>query len=94
MGGWSDNDYKAISVPIGIELEVIGTELGKNGAPGILNFDKQIVKDKQQLYTRCPILGEIGKIFKILGGNWKNLHNYGGKLGKSSQFCGEFFWGN
>ena len=28
VGGWSDNDYKAISVPIGIELEVIGTELG------------------------------------------------------------------
>ena len=29
MAGWSDNDYKAISVPIGIELEVIGTELAK-----------------------------------------------------------------
>ena len=29
LGGWSDSDYKAISVPIGIELELIGTELGK-----------------------------------------------------------------
>ena len=28
MGGWSDSDNGLISVPIGIELELIGTELG------------------------------------------------------------------
>ena len=30
LGGWSDSDYKAISVQIGIELELIETELGNN----------------------------------------------------------------